>query len=115
SLGVVPVRAVKILQDDANLRLEPIHISQGSYTFTRQSNRIIYLLAPYMFLDFVDLQSQVASRYLSQPSIPPRVNKLIWGQFPIHNPGTYKIKASYFLPGKRRPVSEVTFNTIYSE
>ena len=113
SLGVVPVRAVKIYQSGTVPILEPLYIEQGKFNSTKQSSRIRYLLAPYMYFDFKDLQAQVARRYLSKEKVPNRIYKLIWGQFPIHSFGTYNIKASYYLPGKKIPSSEVIIQTVY--
>ncbi len=115
SLGVVPVRAVKFLQDDTFLKLQPSDVAIGKVSLPPQNTRILYFLAPYMYYDLMDLQAQLANQYLRKETIPARVNRILWGRFPLHTPGSYHIKASYYLPGKRRPNSEVMVRTIYTE
>lgn len=114
SLGVVPVRAVRVLQED-NLRLSPDDVEIGTYTYDQQQFRLIYFLAPYMYFDFLDLQAQAVNKYIQDTIIPERINRLIWSQFPLHNYGRYNIKAFYRLPGKGSPNSPLTLKTNYNE
>ncbi|MEM9337887.1 MAG: hypothetical protein AAGA66_04110 [Bacteroidota bacterium] len=113
SLGVVPVNAVKFLQSGNELQLEPQHISTNVFSFPSASLRSLYLLSPYMYFDFKDLQAQVVQRYINAPDVSERLNRLIWGQFPIQSEGAYKIKATYTLPGQDQPTSETVITTQY--
>lgn len=112
-LGVVPVKAISIGQNDTNLTLSASDISIGSYNFTDQSTRIRYLLSPYMYFDFIDLQAQLANKYLNESNVSERIDKLLWGQFPIHSAGSYHMKAHYYLPGQATPNSTVDILSNY--
>lgn len=60
--------------------------------------RIYYNTGGVLQQDFIELQSQLASKYLSMPNIPARESRVIWEQFPILGSGAYKFKIKYRLP-----------------
>lgn len=111
SLGIVPTKAVRIRQNNRSLTLTEEHILSGNYQPTDQGMMFQYFLPPVMYFDFKDIQSQVVNRYISHSTVSSRVEKLIWGQFPLQPSGQYNILAQYYLPGRNEPNSEVLVPT----
>ncbi|MDX1630055.1 MAG: hypothetical protein R3345_15205, partial [Fulvivirga sp.] len=59
-----------------------------------------YDLTYYMAYDFYEIQNKVVQRYIDDEYFTPRVEKIIWGDYPVIQRGHYDIKIKYTLPGK---------------
>jgi hypothetical protein len=94
-LGITPVRAVNIVQSPDNMELNQ---DDPKYQPITSSQYYLYDLSNYMYYDFQDIQQQVANRYLSQTTIYPRMEKILWNQFPIMLKGDFKVNVRYTLP-----------------
>ena len=98
NLGVPPVRAVTIIQSPDNLELNQ---NDPQYQPMPSTQYYFYDLPNYMSYDFRDIQSQVANRYLSKTTTYPRMEKILWSQFPIMLKGDYKVNVRYTLPNQQ--------------
>lgn len=107
TLGVPPVRAVSLIQTPDNLEMD---LNDPQYRPVPASQYYFYDLLNYMYYDFLDIQQQVANRYLSQTTIYPRMEKILWSQFPMMLKGDYKVNVRYTLPNQTTPnsVKQVT-------
>lgn len=99
TLGVPPVKAVSLIQAPDNLELDQ---NDPQYQPRRATQYYFYDLLNYMYYDFQDIQQRVANRYLSQSIVSPRIEKILWSQFPIMTKGEYKIKVLYTLPNQSK-------------
>jgi hypothetical protein len=102
TLGVPPVRAVSLIQSPDNLEM---NLNDPQYQSVSASQYYFYDLLNYMYYDFLDIQQQVANRYLSQTTIYPRMEKILWSQFPMMLKGDYKVNIRYTLPNQATPNS----------
>lgn len=97
-LGVPPVRALRIIQSPDNFEMNQ---SDPQNSFTQVDQYYWYDLPYYMSYDFAEIQNKVANRYLSQTTTYPRMEKILWSQFPIMLKGAYKVNVQYTLPAKQ--------------
>jgi len=97
-LGVPPVRAVSIVQSPDNMELDQNDPKDPAIT---SSQYYLYDLSNYMYYDFQDIQQRVANRYLSKTTTYPRMEKILWNQFPIMLKGDFKVNVRYTLPGQQ--------------
>ncbi|OQP42736.1 hypothetical protein A4H97_11255 [Niastella yeongjuensis] len=93
-LGFVPVRSLPVILAYQSL------VSQGNFTDRLVTNYLPYLYdLPRIYKqDFLDLQAQVVSRYLSTPQ-QKDYEWLINGFYPMMTPGYYKVNYQFVLPG----------------
>jgi hypothetical protein len=110
SLGVVPVKAVRLRQYGDELVLRQADILAGSYSFLNPHIRFQYMLTPFMYLDYKEIQAKVASRYVGKTH-SERISRLLVDQFKLQSSGRYDILAKYYLPGRSQPNSEVLIPT----
>jgi hypothetical protein len=97
-LGIPPVGAVSIVQTPDNLEIDqtnPFEIPLGG-----AQQYYFYDLPNYMALDFLDIQAKVAQRYLTYKEKNPRIESILWGQFPVISKGPYKVNVQYHMPGR---------------
>lgn len=115
-LGIPPVAAVNILQTPDNIEVDqtnpynPAPAAADQYYF--------YDLPNYMSYDFNDIQAKAARRYLGNPgSSNPRIEKILWSQFPMMSKGQYKVNIQYRLPSKDgfNSVHQITLNNPVGE
>lgn len=97
-LGVPPIRALRIIQSPDNFEMKQ---ADPSSSFAPAEQYYWYDLPYYMSYDFAEIQNKVANRYLSQTTKYPRMEKILWSQFPIMLKGTYKVNVQYTLPAKQ--------------
>jgi hypothetical protein len=97
-LGIPPIRALRIVQSPDNFEMKQ---ADPSGSFTPAEQYYWYDLPYYMSYDFAEIQNKVANRYLSQTTTSPRVEKILWSQFPIILKGAYKVNIRYTLPAKQ--------------
>jgi hypothetical protein len=114
ALGTPPVRAVGIIQSPDDFELDQNSIA---YQNTPTAQYYFYDLFNYMYYDFQDIQQQVANRYLSKTTIYPRMEKILWGKFPMIFKGDYKINTRYALPSQQNlnSVKQVTLNNPFGQ
>lgn len=93
-LGFVPVRSLPV-----SLAYQSL-VSQGNFTDPVVTGYLPYLYdLPRIYKqDFLDLQSQVVSRFLGTPQ-QKNYEWLINGSYPIMKQGYYKVKYQFVLPG----------------
>ena len=103
-LGVVPKKAIQIEVFDDQIDL----LSSGGVPPVNESLEYRYMLPYYMYYDFLEIQSKVINKYIRQSSFRPRIEKIIWGQFPVVIEGRYDLSISYRIPGTSNPTSRVT-------
>lgn len=96
TLGLPPVKDVYLLQANNTLALTSSSIPDPQSFFS--SSRIEYHLMESMFLDYYDLQRQVAN-YAVNGTSTPRLNLLLVNPFPIIDYGMYKVRLTYRIPG----------------
>ncbi|ELR73219.1 hypothetical protein C900_05268 [Fulvivirga imtechensis AK7] len=99
-LGLVPVKATYIKQEQNDRELTTTDISLGSLGDYSNNLSFRYNLPYYMAYDFFEIQNKVVQRYINDQTFSPRIEKIIWGQFPSIPSGTYDIYMKYRLPGK---------------
>lgn len=103
-LGVVPIRAVYIVQYPYDIVLQPEAASQGPLLSTPIVGRIDYDLARVMYWDYQNLANQAAAYVVARGSTP-RVTRLLTTPFPIIKGGDYWIDLAYVLPGRNKVTS----------
>ncbi len=59
-----------------------------------------YDLSYYMNNDLLEIQYKAANQYLAKGITSPRIEKILWSQFPIMLKGAYKVNVQYTLPNK---------------
>ncbi len=98
-VGLKPKKAMSI-QGVAGGKLTADQITSNSApAITGQSPYLLYHLCAYLDNDFLEIQQQVANKYLNQTGpAPAREDKIIWSQFPIMTKGNYYYKIIYKLP-----------------
>ncbi len=99
-LGLVPIRAVNINQSNSDRILTDADFQAGIIVDNNNTLDFRYNLAYYYAYDFFEIQNKVVQRYINQSTYNDRVYDIIWGQFPVVQPGDYKVKLEYILPGK---------------
>ena len=105
-LGVPPVKAVYIRQNPGpNAMLTEDDIINGSGNNTVTSAAFIYNLTHYYELDYIDLQRQVANKYVSSGTSNNRLVYLLTTPFPRIRYGYYDVELQYMLPGKDEVVT----------
>lgn len=109
ALGIPPVRAVRIIQSPDNFELDQNNLQ---YQPAPTTQYYFYDLPNYMYYDFRDIQQQVANRYLTKTTVYPRIEEILWGEFPMILKGDYKVSVRYTLPGQQSINSrkQVTLN-----
>lgn len=98
-LGVIPTKGVVIYQYPANIQLTGDHVSAGVVSVSPFVGRIDYMLAPYMYYDYLDIANQAANYAITHGS-NARLNKLMSQPFPYIRGGDYWIEIRYRLPGR---------------
>lgn len=109
-LGIPPVRAVSMIQSPDNLELDQ---SNPLYQPLPSTQYYLYDLPNYMFYDFQDIQQQVANRYLTKTTIYPRMERILWSQFPMILKGDYKLNVRYQFPGQQN-INSLKQVTLYN-
>jgi hypothetical protein len=97
-LGIPPVRALRIIQSPDNFEMNQ---ADPQSSFSPVDQYYWYDLPYTMSYDFAEIQNKVANRYLSQTTTFPRMEKILWSQFPIMLKGIYKVNVQYSLPAKQ--------------
>jgi hypothetical protein len=97
-LGVPPIRALRVIQSPDNFEMNQ---ADPTNSFALAEQYYWYDLPYYMSYDFAEIQNKVANRYLSQTTTYPRMEKILWSQFPIMLKGIYKVNIQYALPAKQ--------------
>ena len=110
-LGIIPVKAVYLWQYPYNVSLAQDAIYAGAANLPRPEGTLSYMLARYMYDDYVDLSNQAANLY-SNGSASNRVRKLLEGNFPMIEGGAYPIKVNYTLPGTGAVTSTFSYNVM---
>ena len=104
-IGLPPTRSVRIIQTPADLGIN----QQSPENFSLQAQPYFLYDAPYyMNADFTEIQYKAANRYLVNggPSATPRIEKILWSQFPMITKGQYKITLKYYKPGSETLLSQ---------
>jgi hypothetical protein len=99
-LGLVPVRAITINQSSQDRVLTDADIQAGTIVDNSNTLDFRYNLAYYYAYDFFEIQNKVVQRYINKATYNDRVSDIIWGQYPVVQPGDYKVRLEYILPGK---------------
>jgi len=97
-LGIVPTKATYIWQYPYSITLSQDAKNSGSSSLNAPEGTFSYLLAKYMYGDYVDLSNQVASQYASG-NLSSRLANLLESQFPTIQKGDYWSIAKYVIPG----------------
>lgn len=100
-LGVKPLRAVKLINDQGEYGLTDLHMTSGSAPSKSGSVLIGYYLSFYSFRDFNDLRNTAALKFLSNWASAPQAakNLLAAGGFVDLIDGDYPVELTYSLPG----------------
>lgn len=114
--GFPPVRSLYIDQPG---QYYPVLTEDNlTATFNAPSifNAVRYDLMAPMKLDYLDIQNQVANRFVDNPAgITSRATKLLTTSFPVYTYGKYKVKLNYVIPRINKTTSThewELFNTI---
>ena len=104
SLGLPPVRAMYLRQDEDSKKLEETDYEGNASVISSQYAQFIYTLPFYCYYDYTDLQIKSAN-YLSTKS-NKTAETLLLTPFPTASSGTYTFKVKYILPGINIVTSE---------
>ncbi len=96
-LGLPPTRALRIVQSPDNLEM---NVADPGNSFAPTEQYYWYDLPYYMYYDFLEIQNKVANHYLTNTGVDSRIEKILWGQFPIMLKGVYKVNIQYTLPSR---------------
>lgn len=101
SLGVRPLRAVSLYNQQENYILTETNISSGISTSKSGLVKILYFLSFISFGDYDELRNKAASRAIAGGSVPQAVTRLLraTGYTDLMS-GSYPVTISYSLPGK---------------
>ncbi|RJE71217.1 hypothetical protein BGP76_08680 [Reichenbachiella sp. MSK19-1] len=98
--GVVPKKAVHIWQYPYSITMpESAHIT-GAMNLSSPEGTLSYMLAYYMYYDFLDLSNQVASKSAGKGELSERYKKMLSEQFPTIEKGDYWSIGKYTIPGR---------------
>jgi hypothetical protein len=98
-VGYKPKRAMGIFGGVGGRLTKQMILSDNAAPIaTSQSPYLIYYVVPYLKVDFMEIQSQVAKRYLSQTTVPKREDNVLWAIFPMILKGNYYYNILYKLP-----------------
>jgi hypothetical protein len=111
-LGNPPVKEIYLLQNKNDLTVSSSgEVPNASSYF--QYSRIRYMVTQSMFMDYIDIQNQVANYLVTYSvSLSPRYSNLLVSRYPQISFGDYKIKLTYRIPGIN--VSTSTYETVLS-
>lgn len=112
-LGLAPSRAMYFYQEPANLQLTTTDLSLGTASVMASRSAYTYDLPYYMEKDFKEIQSQVVNKYIQQEKVSDRIHQILFSSFPPVQPGEFKYKLQYILPGINKVTSEVEATAKY--
>ena len=102
ALGNPPAGAATLVQDPFNFELNQNDLS---YSNASSEQYFRYDLPYYYYYDFREIQSKVIQKYVSKPAPSARIEKLIWGFYPMIIKGSYAVDVTHYLPGKETATS----------
>ena len=114
-LGVIPVRAVDLFQNDGEDEkiLEPGEIQSGNASFNAVNFGVNYRL-PYLMNQDDMAYKQLAIRWFYKTAnMPEGILNFYENIFPLPKPGAYQVRMEYRLPGKEEASSVKTFMLQY--
>ncbi|HAP59812.1 MAG TPA: hypothetical protein DCR93_10025, partial [Cytophagales bacterium] len=95
-LGLVPTKAVSVLQNNEDLVYDPaVPLPTGNANL-----RYVYEMVWWFAHDYYDLREQASRRYGGNPPYPAPITKILTTRFPVLQPGSYPIYVRYRLPGR---------------
>ena len=96
-LGVPPLSGLQIIQSPDNFEM---NLTDPMNSFSSFQQYYWYDLSYYMNNDLLEIQYKAANQYLAKGITSPRIEKILWSQFPIMLKGAYKVNVQYTLPNK---------------
>ncbi len=112
-LGIVPKKAIQLVQYPYNFQLEESDIASGAKSFGSSGGFFEYQLAYYMYYDYVSLKNQAANYLYSQSSNNSVLTRLAESTFPTIEQGDYYMDIHYVLPG-RNSITSTHRHKIYN-
>lgn len=114
-MGVIPVRAVDLFQNygEEEKILEQGEILSGNASFTASNFGITYHVPYIMNQDDMDYKQQAIRYFYLAENMPEAILNFYENLFPRPEPGAYRVKMEYRLPGKAEANSVKTFTLQY--
>jgi hypothetical protein len=106
SLGITPVKAIRLRQYPKMISLKDGEISNYLAEGTPTEGAFIYNLPYFIDKDLYHLQNKASNKYADVSPLPAGVAALLEGTFPVIKAGVYRVKVKYVLPGQNEPSSE---------
>lgn len=114
-LGIIPVRAVSLFQnygEDERI-LEQSEIISGKSNFTATNFGLTYHVPYIMNQDDMAYKQQAIRYFYKATSMPEEILKFYENVFPHPEPGAYRVRMEYRLPGSVEANSIKTFTLQY--
>ena len=106
SLGVEPLRAVRLTNSQGNYILEDANITSGTAPAKSGPVKVMYYLSYVGLKDFSELRDKAASQLLRGNTSPGVMHLLSARGYTDLTPGTYRVNFSYTLPGTNQVTTE---------
>jgi len=105
TLGIVPVHAIDIEQEDKNPTITVEHFLESNPVSQGQNFNIAYNLAQVSYEDFKEYRNKIAKDALR--TTLPQLRKLMDHHYPFQPKDKYRVVVRYILPG----INKVTFES----
>jgi hypothetical protein len=108
-LGLPPVRSVFVNQQNA-YGSASLNNSTAPIAYTGWCE-VVYNTMPSMYIDYQDIQHKIANHVIDNSgAADERMLRLLLTPFPVLLPGSYKVNASYKIPGVENKTSILPFS-----
>ncbi len=108
TMGIPPVNALYVYQDNDSKVLTDDDVSNGNTEAISQYTSFAFNLPNYMDNDLYELKNKIANNYLGK--FTQRMSVVLNGKMILLAPGVYKLTAKYILPGKNIVTSTIPMN-----
>ncbi len=113
--GTTPLLAVGVFNNqEGDYQLTSEAISAGAAQTIPGRFRLMYFLTYVSYMDYHELLSKSAAKYLGKGGAPAGVQQLMSTMYPeIERNQQYTVELNYQLPGTNKITSTVNYNILY--